>query len=137
MLKSVGFNAYEAGVNAVAGAIVLSLRSKKMPTLNHMLMFGLEKAIINVIGSYVGSSIDTKMSGVSQLDVEYLSNAIAAAMTSYWNRRSGFDMASEQLMVSLISHLITTRTLNKGIPQVYTAFGGDGFEAVNPSTSLY
>lgn len=65
MLASYGLNGYEALVNAVAGNIVLALRSKKLPGLERMLKFGLEKALINVLGSFLAHYVSPMVGGVN------------------------------------------------------------------------
>ena len=138
MAAKYGLNLYEGLVNGVAGAVVLTLRSKKMPSLDHMLKFGLEKAIINVVSSIVGSYITPSISGVNQLDIEYLSSAVAAALSSYWKPgSSGMYLAQEQMMVSLISHLIATKTATAAIPYINSNLGNTGIDTVNPNAGLY
>lgn len=133
-----GLNAYEALVNGIAGAVVLTLRSKRMPALEHMLKFGLEKAIINVVSSILGSYITPNISGVNELDIEYLSSAAAAALSSAWKPGySAMYLAQEQMMVSLISHLIATKTANYGVPYINNNIGNTGIETVNPNSGLY
>ena len=117
MLDSVGLNGYEALVNGVAGAVVLSLRSKKLPGLERMLKFGLEKALINVLGSVLGHYISPMVDGVNPLDIEYLAQAIAGGISSYWNPGlSGTYLAQEQLMISLVTFLIAAKSTAVGIP---------------------
>jgi len=133
-----GLNAYEALANGIAGAIVLPLRSKRMPNLEQMLKFGLEKAIINVVSSILGSYITPSISGVNELDIEYLSSAVAAALSSSWKPGySAMYLAQEQMMVSLISHLITTKTASHGVPYINTNLGNTGIETINPNSGLY
>ena len=133
MLASVGLNGYEALVNGVAGAVVLSLRSKKLPGLERMLKFGLEKALINVLGSVLGHYISPMVDGI-----EYLAQAIAGGISSYWNPGlSGTYLAQEQLMISLVSHLIAAKSTAVGIPYINAKLGNTGIETVNPNVVLY
>ena len=137
-LARFGLNGYEALVNGLAGAVVLTLRSKKIPGLEHMLKFGLEKAIINVGSSYLSAYISPMVTGVNQLDIEYLSSAIAAAISTYW--KPGMTptyAAQEQMMVSLVSHLIATKSADYGVPYVNSNLGNTGIETVNPQAGLY
>lgn len=135
---SYGLNAYEALVNGVAGAVVLTLRSKRMPALDQMFKFGLEKAIINVVGSVLGSYFASSITGVNQLDIEYLSSAVAAALSSYWKTGySAMYLAQEQMMVSLISHLIATKTASAAIPFINDKLANTGIDTVNPNSGLY
>jgi hypothetical protein len=99
-------NIYEALVNLVAADVVLILRSKRMPGLEHMLKFGFEKAIISVLGSFIVKSVTPMVGGINELDVEYLSAAIAAGVSSTWNRMPATYLAMEQLLISLISHKV-------------------------------
>ena len=137
-LAKYSLNFYEAVVNAVAANVVLVLRSKRMPGLEHMLRFGLEKALINVGGSLISASALPMVSGVNELDLEYLSQAIAAAISSYWKPgMSASYLAMEQLMISLTSHLIATKSANYALPYINANIGNSGIESVNPQTSLY
>ena len=138
MLASVGLNGYEALVNGVDGAVVLSLRSKKLPGLERMLKFGLEKALINVLGSVLGHYLSPMVDGVNPLDIEYLAQAIAGGISSYWNPGlSGTYLAQEQLMISLVSHLIAAKSTAVGIPYINAKLGNTGIETVNPNVVLY
>ena len=129
-----GLNAYEALVNGIAGAIVLTLRSKRMPNLEQMLKFGLEKAIINVVSSILGAESTPNIRGVNELDIEYLSSAVAAALSSVWKPGySAMYLAQEQM----ISHLIATKTATYGVPYINTNIGNTGIETVNPNSGLY
>ena len=133
-----GLNLCEAGVNGVAGAVVLTLRSKKIPALDHMLKFGLEKAIINALSSIFAYYIAPNIGGVAQLDFEYLSSAIVAWFSSYWKPGySGMYLAQEQMMVSLISHLIATKTITAGLPYINNHLGNTGIDKVNPNDGVY
>src|SRR3954452_186112 len=112
-----GLNFYEAAVNAIAANVVLALRSKRLPGLETMLRFGLEKGLINVGGSILSTYITLMISGVNELDVEYLSQAIAAAISSAWKPGTTASyLAMEQLLISLTSHLIATKSANYAIP---------------------
>ena len=138
MLSKYGLNLYEALVNAVAANVVLALRMKRLPGLETALRFGFEKGLINVLGSVLASYWTPMMPGVNELDVEYLSQAIAAAISSFWNKgASATYLAQEQLMISLTSHLITTKSANYAIPYVNSNLGNTGIETVNPQASFY
>ncbi len=64
-IGSYGLNIYEAVVNAIAANVVLALRSKRLPGLDTMLKFGFEKALINVLGSFI-AYIDHSHGGRNQ-----------------------------------------------------------------------
>jgi hypothetical protein len=133
-----GLNFYEAAVNAIAANVVLALRSKRLPGLETMLRFGLEKALINIGGSFLSAYLTPMISGVNELDIEYLSQAIAAAISSYWKpRESASYLAMEQLAISLTSHLITTKSANYAIPYINQNIGNTGVDSVNPNSGLY
>lgn len=136
-LGKYGLNAYEAIINAVAANVVLILRTQRMPGIEHMLRFGFEKALINVLGSFIAAYATPMTTGVNQLDVEYLSQAIAAAISSIWKpKASASYLAMEQLMISLVSHLITTKSATAAMPYL-SNLGNIGIETVNPQASLY
>ena len=138
MLASVGLNGYEALVNAVAGNIVLALRSKKLPGLERMLRFGLEKALINVLGSFIGHYVSPMVDGVNSLDIEYLTQAMAGGISSYWNPgMSATYLAQEQLMISLVSHLIAAKSSAVGVGYINANLGNSGINTVNPNVVLY
>jgi hypothetical protein len=85
-------------VNALAANVVLSLRMRRLPGLETALKFGLEKALINVGASILSSYLTAMTTGVNQLDMEYLSSAIVAAISSYWNKGASANyLAQEQL----------------------------------------
>ncbi len=135
---SYGLNIYEAVINAIAANVVLALRSKRLPGLDTMLKFGLEKALINVLGSFISTYTTPMVAGVNELDIEYLSHAIAAAISSF--RKPGMSatyLAMEQLMISLVSHLIATKSSTIALPYINTNLGNVGINTVNPSSSLY
>src|SRR5271154_6259430 len=116
-LASYGLNGYEALVNFVAADAVLILRSKKWPRLEILLKFGFEKALINIAGSFLANYIP--IMGVNPLDLEYLSQALAAAASSVWKPgMSASYLAQEQMMISLVSHLIATKTSSYALPYV-------------------
>lgn len=94
-----------------------------------MLKFGLEKALINVLGSVLGHYISPMVDGVNPLDIEYLAQAIAGL--------SGTYLAQEQLMISLVSHLIAAKSTAVGIPYINAKLGNTGIETVNPNVVLY
>ena len=97
-------------------------RMKRLPGLETALRFGVEKGLINVLGSVLASYWTPMMPGVNELDVEYLSQAIAAAISSFWNKgASATYLAQEQ--ISLTSHLITTKSANYAIPYVNSNLG--------------
>jgi hypothetical protein len=129
-------NGYEALINAIAANVVLALRSKKMPGMDTMLKFGLEKAVINIAGSYLANYIP--MEGVNPLDIEYLSQALAAAIASNWKPGTTASyQAMEQMMISLVSHLIATKSSSAALPFINKNLGNVGVESINPSSSLY
>jgi hypothetical protein len=102
------YNTYEAVVNGIVGAIYLYVKNHRADK-KHILMFGLEKALINVISSLVSVYTFTVQSDA--LDVEYLLSAVLAGL--YHSGRA-FDAAGDQLMVSIISHLISNMTTASG-----------------------
>ena len=136
-LASYGLNLYEAVVNGISANIVLALRSKRLPSLEHMLKFGFEKALINVLGSFIAAKASPMITGVNEIDIEYLASAIAAAISSVWNRMPATYLAQEQLLISLISHLIATKSSNYAIPYINQNLGNVGVNTVNPGTALY
>jgi len=137
-LASYGLNIYEALVNAFAANVVLILRSRKMPGLEHMMRFGLEKALINVGGSLLSHYVTPMWNGVNPLDIEYLSQALAAGISSFWKpHMSASYLAQEQLMISLVSHLIATKSADYALPYVNQNLGNTGLETINPNLGLY
>ncbi len=75
--------------------------------------------------------------GINELDIEYLSQAIAAAISSFWKPgMSATYLAMEQLLISLVSHLIATKSSSVALPYV-NKLGNVGIDTVNPSTSFY
>jgi hypothetical protein len=70
---------------------------------------GLEKAIINIIASLVPPYA---LSGsADQLDVEYL---ISAVLAGFYHSRNSMEAAGDQMMISIISHLISNMSSTKG-----------------------
>ena len=137
-LASYGLNIYEATVNAIAANVVLALRSRRLPGADVMLKFGFEKALINVLGSFISYQVTPMIAGVHELDIEYLSQAIAAAVSSLWRPgMSATYLAMEQMLISLISHLITTKSSNYAVPYINQNLGNIGVDTVNPSTAFY
>ena len=136
MAAKYGINIYEALVNAVAANVVLTLRSKRMPGLDTMVKFGLEKALINTAGSFIASYMPIE--GVNPLDLEYLSTALAAGISSYWKPGvTASYLAMEQMLISLVSHLITTKTMNSASPYLQDKLGDIGIDKLNVSAPLY
>jgi hypothetical protein len=129
-------NIYEAAVNFVAADVVLALRMKRLPNLDHALKFGFEKALINVLGSFIGGYLGPMSMGINELDLEYLSSALAAAISSTWKRESASYLAMEQLLISLVSHIIATKSASHAAPYLAN-MGNGGIETVNPQASLY
>ena len=95
------YNAYEALVNGIVGAVYLAVRTHRTGS-REMLMYGLEKAIINVISSVI--SVYIRTDPVEALDIEYLISEILAGL--YHSQRK-FEAGGDQLVVSILSYLIS------------------------------
>src|SRR3954447_13675904 len=103
---------------------------------NHVEIW-IREALINVGGSILTSYITPMVTGVNQLDIEYLSQAIAAGISSYWKPgMTASYLAMEQLAISLTSHLIATKSATYAIPYINENLGNTGIDTVNPSTGL-
>src|SRR4051812_23208541 len=107
-MASFAYNSYEAVVNGVVGVVYHYFKSRRSDprTLG---AYGLEKAIINVIASY--TSLYARSSIKEALDVEYLVSAVVAGL---YHGRGFYDAAGDQLVVSIISHLISTMSSTSG-----------------------
>ena len=81
----------------------------KRSNSKELMMFGLEKAVINAISSF--SSFYVATTAGDQLDAEYLAGAALAGL--YHSSRM-FDAAGDQLIVSIIAHLISNMTSTSG-----------------------
>lgn len=126
-----GVNAYEAIVNAVVADILLLMRSKKTPGFDTLLKHGGMKALINVAGSVLAAY--APVGNVNPLEVEYLSGAAAAALlSSFGGGASPTYLAGEQVLISIISHMITTRTVGYGANYLNTALGNQDPVVLNP-----
>ena len=107
------YNAYEALVNGIVGAVYLAVRTHRTGS-REMLMYGLEKAIINVIASFL--SVYIVSSSVEALDIEYLISAILAGL--YHSQRK-FEAGGDQLVVSILSHLISQMSTSSSLYNWY------------------
>lgn len=105
---SLAYNSYEAVMNAVVGAVYMFAKSKRSDGRT-LAMYGLEKAIINIITS-VGS-VYTASSRSDQQDVEYLMGAVVAGL---YHSSNSFAAAGDQLVVSIIAHLISNMSSSAG-----------------------
>src|SRR6185503_13274082 len=96
------YNTYEAVVNGVVGAVFLAFKSRRNDS-RAMLMYGIEKGLINIISSLGSGYV---VSGTAEsLDVEYVLSAVLAGL---YHSRDSMGAAGDQLMVSVISHFIST-----------------------------
>lgn len=104
-------NGYEALVNAIVADVLVVLKSKRMPSFEFLLKHGLEKAIINIVGSLVAHYVP--MTNINGLDFEYIVTSIVAGTLASMMRRSGFVTAAEdQALISVISHAISSKTVS-------------------------
>lgn len=132
-LQFYGINAYEAIVNAVVADVLLALRAKKMPGLEHLLKHGAEKALINIVATIV--SHYGNPGGVAPLDTEYLIAAIVAAISQYWNPGMSMTyLAGEQMLINVISHIFTTKSASAGLGY-FTSLGNAGAVNVNSAVN--
>jgi hypothetical protein len=133
-----GINAYEAIVNAVVADFLLVLRSKRMPTLETLLKHGGMKALINVAGSVLATF--APVANVNELDLEYLSGAVAAAVLSGLTSggSSPTYLAGEQMLISSLSHVITTKSGNYalGNASLNSLLGNKDPVTLNPNSAL-
>ena len=106
MAANIAYNSYEAVVNGIVGAIYAYVKRHRSGGRD-LLMVGLEKGIINLITSYASGYAGA----VNNLDVEYLLSALLAGL---YHSRNSFDAAGDQLMVSIISHMISDYSSTAG-----------------------
>lgn len=104
-MAGLAYNSYEALVNGVVG--VVYAYTKRHRGTRDLLMVGLEKALINVITSYLSGYAGQ----VDNLDTEYLLSALLAGL---YHSRNSMDAAGDQLMVSIVSHLISNYSSTAG-----------------------
>ena len=106
MADGLAYNSYEAVINGVVGAIYAYVKRHRSGGRD-LLMVGIEKAIINLVTSYAS----VYAGNVDKIDVEYLLSALLAGL---YHSRNSFDAAGDQLMVSIISHLISAYSSTAG-----------------------
>ena len=95
---------YEGVMNAVVGAVYVSAKMKRLD-VKQLVMVALEKFFINRLSSLGSDSICTATTTGERLDIEYLAGAVLAGL--YHSGRA-FDAAGEQLVISIIAHLISS-----------------------------
>lgn len=108
-----GVNAGEALINGLIADALLIVRSKKMPSFDVLLKHGGIKAGINIVGTLIANYLP--LANVNSLDIEYLSGAVAAAMLSSLTNQSPTNAAGEQVLISILSHMVSTRSLSAGL----------------------
>jgi hypothetical protein len=130
-----GVNAYEALVNGIVADILLVMRSKRIPQFEILLKHGAIKAGINVVGTLIANYLP--LANVNSLDVEYLSGAIAAAALSSMTNQSPTYAAGEQALISILSHMVSTRSVSAGLGYswVNTALGNAGEVNLNAGSA--
>lgn len=126
-----GINVYDTIVNAVVADFLLILRSKRMPTLETLLKHGGMTALINVAGSVLATF--APVANVNEL-------AVAAAVLSGLTPggSSPTYLAGEQMLISSLSHVITTKSGNYalGNSSFNTLLGNAAPVTLNPNASL-
>ena len=105
---SLAYNSYEAVMNAVIGAVYMFAKNKRSDGRT-LAMYGLEKAIINIMSSVGSMYAATARS--DQQDTEYLFGAVLAGL---YHSSNSFAAAGDQLIVSIISHLISNMSSTAG-----------------------
>ena len=105
---AVASHSYEAVVNGVVGAVYHYVKSRRSDGRS-LAFYGLEKAVINFASSY--ASYMFASDPVSGLDVEYLLGAVLAGL---YHSRDSMNAAGDQLVVSIISHLISSYSATAG-----------------------
>lgn len=102
------YNTYEAFVNGVVGVVLMYIKHHRGHTKEY-LMYGAEKALINVISSY--ASVYAVSGQADALDTEYLLSAVLAGL---YHSKNSMGAAGDQLLVSIISHLISNMSSTAG-----------------------
>lgn len=105
---SLAYDSYEVVVNAVVGAVYMFVKSKRSDGRT-LAMYGLEKAIINALSSL--GSVYAATTRSDQQDTEYLLGAVLAGL---YHSSNSFAAAGDQLVVSIISHLISNMSSTAG-----------------------
>ena len=106
MAKNIAYNSYEAVVNGIVGALYAYVKRHRSGGRD-LLMVGIEKGIINLITSYASGYAGA----VNNLDTEYLLSAVLAGL---YHSRNSFDAAGDQLVVSILSHMISDYSSTAG-----------------------
>jgi hypothetical protein len=104
------YNLYEAFINAAVGAGIYAFNHGTKHTRG-LLEFALEKAVINGIASAVSYYTNIGTGDPEQMDVEYLTSAILAGM---YHSHVPMSAAGEQFLVSVLSHILTSKSATKG-----------------------
>ena len=100
-MAGLAYNSYEALVNGVVG--VVYAYTKRHRGTRDLLMVGRESTYQRNYFLYAGQ--------VDNLDTEYLLSALLAGL---YHSRNSMDAAGDQLMVSIVSHLISNYSSTAG-----------------------
>jgi len=103
------YNGYEALINAIVGAVYEYVRKRRGGGARDLAMVGLEKGIINLIATYAANYASGP---ADNLDVEYLVSGVLAGL---YHSREMYSAAGDQVIISVISHMIAGSNGQKGV----------------------